>query len=93
MFFKGSRYEKIGELERTDATGRRIRYKATRFIPNTPASAPYVVKQGDRIDRVAFRWLRDPERFWRICDANQALWPADLLDEPGDRIGIPRSES
>jgi hypothetical protein len=93
MFFKGSRYEKIGELERTGADGRRMRYKATRFIPSTRPSAPYVVKEGDRIDRVAFQFFRNPERFWRICDANDALWPPDLLIDPGDRIGIPRSES
>ena len=93
MFFKGSRYEKIGELERTLPDGRRVRYKATRFIPDTRQVAPYVVKDGDRIDRLAFRYFRDPERFWRICDANDALWPPDLLETPGDTIGIPRSES
>jgi hypothetical protein len=93
MFFKGSRYEKIAELERTDSSGRRVRYKATRFIPDTPPSATHVVTGGDRLDRLAFRYFRDSERFWRICDANEAMWPPDLLGAPGFQIGIPRSES
>ena len=32
MFFKGSRYEKVPEATLTDASGRVIRYKTTRFI-------------------------------------------------------------
>ena len=32
MFFKGSRYEKVPEATLTDAGGRVIRYKTTRFI-------------------------------------------------------------
>ena len=45
----------------------------------------------DRLDLVAFRYFQDPEQFWRICDANGALWPDDLL-EPGNVLLIPASE-
>jgi len=37
VFFKGSRYEKVPEGTFTDAGGRTIPYKLTRFIPDTPA--------------------------------------------------------
>jgi hypothetical protein len=69
-----------------------LRYKQVRFIPATPAQASYSVTQDERLDRVAFRAYRDPERFWRICDANEALWPPDLVAEPGRVLGIPASE-
>jgi hypothetical protein len=95
MFFKGSRYEKVEEHTITDQKGRVLRYKKTRFIPvlkpGTP-SATYAIKQGERLDHIAHRAYRDPERFWRICDANKAMWPDDLTATPGKKIEIPLSE-
>jgi hypothetical protein len=93
MFFKGSRYEKVGELIMTDAAGNVIRYKAVRFVPPTPAVQQHVVGDNERLDRLAYRYFKDTERFWRICDANAAMWPPDLLAQIGRRIGIPRSEA
>lgn len=92
MFFRGSRYERVAEQTLTDAAGRARRYKLVRFIPPTPAQARYTVSQDERLDRVAFHAYRDPERFWRICDANAALWPPDLVAEPGRTLDIPASE-
>ena len=92
MFFKGSRYENVGTDSITDAQGRTIRFKKVRFIADTPAQAALVVGQGERLDRIAFRVYQDPELFWLICDANRALWPDDLVAEPGHVIRIPPSE-
>ncbi len=89
MFFKGSRYEKVPEDQFTDPSGRIIHYKRIRFIPITPASLGHTVLQGQRLDTIAFTYYRDPERFWRICDANLATWPDDLLAENGKVILIP----
>lgn len=91
MFSKGSRYEKVDETTITDDHGRVIRYKKTRFIAQTQAQTTHVVGQGERLDHLAHRAYRDPERFWRICDANCALWPDDLVAEPGRTIRIPSS--
>jgi hypothetical protein len=91
-FFKGSRYEDVGEGELLDATGRLLRYKRVRLIPDTPGRFSHVVTEGERIDHVAHRYFRDSERFWPICDANAALWPPDLLGEPGALIEIPGAE-
>ncbi len=92
MFFKGSRYANVTTLEITDGTGRTVQYKATRFIPETQARLTHKVQGGERLDHVAHRYFRDPERFWRICDVNQTMWPDDLMREPGKRILIPSSE-
>jgi len=91
-FFKGSRYEKVGELEMELADGRLVRYKRTRFVPSTPARRAHVVRGDDRLDLLAFSEYRDPERFWLICDAGDVLWPPDLLSEPGQSIAIPPGE-
>jgi len=92
MLFKGSRYAKVATLEITDSTGRTIQYKATRRIPDAQPRQAHKVRRGERLDHVAHRYFRDSERFWRICDANRAMWPDDLMDEPGERILIPASE-
>lgn len=92
MIFKGSRYERVPVLEHTDPSGRVVPYLGLRQIPPTPVREEHVVTEGQRLDHVAHLRLRDSERFWRICDANAALWPPDLVAEPGRRIGIPAAE-
>ena len=92
MFFRGSRYANVEEGWIFDDQGREIRYKKTRFIPQTRAQAGHVVSQGERLDHIAHIYFRDPERFWRICDANHVLWPKDLVEEAGRMIRIPPSE-
>ncbi len=92
MFFKGSRYENVATDGITNPQGQVIRFKKVRFIPETPAQAAVVVAQGERLDQIAQRIYQDPELFWRICDANRALWPDDLVAQPGRVIRIPPSE-
>jgi hypothetical protein len=92
MFFKGSRYSNVDEETVKDKDDREVRYKKIRFIPATEAYMVHSVNQGERPDHIAFKYYRDPERFWRICDANLVMWPNDLVSEPGRRILIPPSE-
>ena len=91
MFFKGSRYAKVPDTSITDASGRVITYKTTRFTPDTPAVVGHKVVGGERLDHIAWQHYRDAERFWRICDANRALWPNDLLEQAAI-LRIPPSE-
>lgn len=92
MFFKGSRYARVGEHQIVNAQGRVIRYKTIRFIAESPAQMGHRVYQGERLDRIAHRYYQDSERFWRICDANRAMWPDDLVAEIGRVLHIPPSE-
>jgi nucleoid-associated protein YgaU len=92
MFFKGSRYATVGDNQITDARGRVVRYKNVRFIPSTVGQVAHTVSQGERLDRLAHQYYRDAERFWRIGDANHALWPDDLLAEAGRTLVIPPPE-
>jgi len=92
MFFKGSRYAAVGEAQITDRTGRTIRYKLVRIIPDAPAAVAHLVHEGERLDHLAHRYYRDAERFWRICDANRADWPPDLVAVVGRRLLIPPAQ-
>ena len=89
MFFRGSRYEHIGNAELTTRDGRLIRYKRRRFIPEATGALSYLVKEGDRADLAAYAALGDPEQFWRLCDVNRVQRPAELTNVPGARIRVP----
>lgn len=92
MFDPGSRYANLPIAALTDQEGRHIAYVTRRFLPQG-ASMPLLVEaqvgQGDRLDLIAARTLGDPEHFWRICDANDALDPWALIQEPGRRLRVP----
>ncbi len=92
MFFRGSRYANVPTHQIVDEKGRSVLYKKTRFIQQPKFRQPHPVSQQDRADLVAYAYLHDAERFWRICDLNYALWPDDLFAVPGCMIKIPTSE-
>ena len=51
-------------------------------------STQHTVKQGDRLDLIAAKYLGDPLMFWLICDANGAIRPDDLVATPGSVLAI-----
>lgn len=48
----------------------------------------HTVVAGERIDHLATRYYGDPLKFWLICDANDALFPEELM-VPGRVLKIP----
>ena len=88
MIFKGSRYENVGTYRATDASGRTVTALKIRFIPPTPAGFRHTFTDGERLDILAFTFYRNPEKFWRIADANTEMDSENLL-EPGRQILIP----
>jgi hypothetical protein len=71
---------------------RELVYLRRRFLPPASASVVMVehpVVQGDRLDNITARYLGDPEQFWRLCDANNAMRPRELTSEVGRRLRIP----
>jgi hypothetical protein len=92
MFEPTSRYDSIETARFTAPDGRTIAYKRRRFVPDgrgMPLWVEVTVTQGDRLDLITARMLGDPEQFWRICDANNALDPFDLVAEPGEKVRVP----
>ncbi len=47
-----------------------------------------MVAQGDRLDNIAAKYLGDPEQYWRICDANGAMRPDELIETIGRQLRI-----
>jgi len=41
------------------------------------------------IPLIAARTLGDPELFWQICDANNAMNPAQFTAVPGQTLRLP----
>lgn len=92
MFQPTSRYYAIETATLTAPDGRVIAYKRRRFLPRggaMPLLVEVTVSDGERLDLVTFRTLGDPEQFWRICDANNAMNPFDLITEPGRTLRVP----
>jgi hypothetical protein len=74
-----------------DGTEREVRYKRRRLIPAADGSATLVehgVVEGDRLDNLTARYLGDPLQFWRVCDANTLLSPAEAIARVGRVIRI-----
>ncbi|ESQ14663.1 MAG TPA: hypothetical protein DDY14_10740 [Chromatiaceae bacterium] len=92
MFSKQSRYAKVKEAEWVDSKGRNITYKRIRFIPPTRPQRGHIITEGERLDHIAYFYYKDARRFWRICDANAAMFPDDLADDIGRKIKIPPAQ-
>jgi len=45
---------------------------------------------GERLDQLAQQYYGDPLKYWLICDANDAIFPEDLM-VPGRVLRIPRN--
>ena len=86
-----SRYHGVPITTMLGPDGRVIAYLRRRFVPPPERFVTlqeHTVVQGDRLDNLAAQYLGDPEQFWRLCDANAAMRPAELTDTIGRRLRI-----
>jgi len=77
-----SRYYGIETATLKTPDGKTIVYVRRRFVPSPDRFETLVehsVVQGDRLDNVTANYLGDPEQFWRVCDANNAMQPDELI--------------
>ncbi len=80
MFAKNSRYFDLPEVHTLDASGRTTGSTALRFIGERPGEFIHRVHLADRLDLLAYKYYRDPGKWWLIADANtQFAQPAELL--------------
>jgi hypothetical protein len=94
MLAATSRYKALSTTPNTyvAADGRTTQYLPRRLLPASgPVSMSAQVRVGamERLDQIAARALGDPEQFWRLCDANDAMNPFNLLDEAHRRLRLP----
>jgi hypothetical protein len=91
MFSTTSRYYAIERVDRETPDGNRIVYVRRRFVPppeRFETLLEHTVAEGERLDGITAQYLGDPEQFWRVCDANGAVRPAELTETIGRRLRI-----
>ncbi len=95
MFVKGSRYRTVPDTVAEDAAGRIVAAKELRRAPTVDGSFQHVVEQGERLDNLAFKYYRQPRKWWRISDANpDFLSPLELVGSgPVRTIRLPLSSA
>ncbi len=92
MFDSQSRYAALEKTTTTLPDGRMAAYVRRRFLPqgaNLPLLQQTTVLQGERLDLLTARTLGDPEQFWRVADANNAMNPIELTEAPGRMLRVP----
>lgn len=95
MFDHTSRYYGLDNATLTTAAGRHLSYKRRRFLPQAETLSVVLevrVKEGDRLDTLAADLLGDPEQYWQICDANNAMNPFALTAEVGRTLHIAQAQ-
>lgn len=86
-----SRYFRITVATWVDAQGQSHAYLTRRILPASSRFAvvqEYTVAAGDRIDNLGSRFIGDPEQFWKLCDANDAMEPEELVAIVGRTLRI-----
>lgn len=96
LFPPPSRYAGIPTAVLDPDGDRPIIYLGRRFVPHPERLAEigaHTVVAGERPDNIAAAAFGDPELFWRLCDANRAIVPAELVREIGRRLRITLPEA
>lgn len=91
MFSITSRYYGIETVTLETADGKKIKFVRRRFVPSPERFdllVEHVVTESERLDNITAQYLGDPEQFWRVCDANGAVRPDELIETVGRRIRI-----
>ncbi|WP_186294292.1 LysM domain-containing protein [Bradyrhizobium guangdongense] len=91
LFPPTSRYYGLDTTALTSADGRTIKYLRRRFVPQASRFATikeHVVADNDRLDNLSARYIGDAELYWRLCDANNAIRPDELIETIGRTLRI-----
>lgn len=91
QFPPSSRYHGLPTKTFVTPGGRTVVYLARRFVPPPDRFSlirEHVVTEGERLDNVTAQHLGDPEIFWRVADANNAMRPEELVEEIGRSLRI-----
>jgi len=91
MFPINSRYYGIATVTVETQDGKQIVFLRRRFVPppeRFELLTEHTVSEGERLDNITALYLGDPEQFWRVCDANGVVRPAELTETVGRKIRI-----
>ena len=81
MFDPKSRYLNVPQYPVTDHRNRTVMVVQTPPDPNEGLLGIHVLRQGERLDHLAFQYLDDPAGYWRIAERNEVLLPEQLTEQ------------
>lgn len=87
MFDDKSRYTNLKTHEVVDRRGRKVSVVPVPKAPEEISIGIHIMKQGQRLDHLAHKYLGDPAGFWRICELNRVMLPEALSET--QEISIP----
>lgn len=82
-----SRYDHADSYLVPGPTGEPVRVEASPRRERPDRLGVHLRRDGERLDHLAWRYLREPTEFWRICDVNDVMLPDALTD--ARRVDIP----
>ena len=90
---RNSRYTLDGAYDTTDPvrSERPIKGLVPHPIGEREVQRLHRVIAGERLDQLADRYYGDPLKYWLICDANEEIFPDDLM-VIGRILNIPRNQ-
>lgn len=96
MFSANSRYYGLPVLKWTPPNSKTPGYSAISYVSRRFLAGAdqfdllqvHTVREGDRLDNITAQYIDDPQQFWRIADANEAVSPFDLTSIAGRTIRI-----
>jgi len=80
VFEPPSRYLGVETYVVADRRGREVEVVAVPEAPAQVLAGIHLLRQGERIDHLAFRYLGDAVLWWRIAELNDAMAPAALTE-------------
>lgn len=92
MISESSRYYGIEVATWQTPSNQTVSYIRRRFIPSSESFEilqKHPVTEGDRLDNITANYLGNPELFWEVCDANNAMHPDELTSKIGRKLHIP----
>ena len=80
MFDPKSRYLKAETYVVTDLRGRSVTVVAPPAPPDQVLLGIHLLRQGERLDLLAAKYLSDPAGYWRIAEQNNVMLPEALTE-------------
>lgn len=88
MFGQNSRYYPVAQYPMTDRQGRTVMVVAVPPAPALTLLGYHILKQGQRLDHLANKYIKDAAGFWKICELNDVMLAEDLTEQL--KIAIPQ---
>jgi hypothetical protein len=87
MFDDKSRYKNQGQYAVKDGRGRLVKVVGVpdALVQNTLGY--HLLKQGERVDHLAAKYINNPAGFWRIGQLNDAMLPEAMTEQK--EVAIP----